>query len=79
MHMHSTDLPPMLPRPLTRCPRIGEYQLAVASNVRAYNLDVSQATQCVVPYLPEHNVNMLIYAARYGLGQCLSVHESSRR
>lgn len=44
--------------------RIGLYHQAVTANVRAYNLDVSQATQCIVPYLPEHNVNLLIYAAR---------------
>ena len=44
--------------------RIGEYKAAVEVNKHAYEFDLNRASQCMVPYLPEHNVNMLIYAAR---------------
>lgn len=43
--------------------RVGHYKTAVECNQRAYNFDSSHSTHCIAPYLPEHNVNMLIYAA----------------
>ncbi|GBF99344.1 hypothetical protein Rsub_11756 [Raphidocelis subcapitata] len=46
--------------------RLGHYSQAVASNRRAYDLDVSRAPQCTVPYLPEHNLGVLVYAASMG-------------
>lgn len=44
--------------------RVGRYRQAVEANKEAYSFDVQRGGQCVVPYLPEHNVNMLVYAAR---------------
>lgn len=44
--------------------RVGDYSKAVAVNRAAYELDVARASHCIAPYLPEHNVNLLIYAAR---------------
>lgn len=46
--------------------RVGDYAGAVEVNKRAYEFDLARASHCMVPYLPEHNVNMLIYAARWG-------------
>ncbi|KAI8463443.1 MAG: hypothetical protein J3K34DRAFT_526977 [Monoraphidium minutum] len=43
--------------------RAGLYKEAVDANKRAYNFDVTRSTLCVNPYLPEHNVNLLVYAA----------------
>lgn len=45
---------------------MGDYAGAVEVNKRAYEFDLARASHCMVPYLPEHNVNMLIYAARWG-------------
>jgi len=45
--------------------RVGRYSDAVKVNKHAYEFDVARAGQCLVPYLPEHNVNMLIWAARW--------------
>lgn len=47
--------------------RVGQYKRAVEANKAAYSFDVSRGAQCVVPYLPEHNINMLVYAARWVL------------
>lgn len=44
--------------------RIGQYKKAVAVNKAAYDFDLARGQHCMVPYLPEHNVNMLVYAAR---------------
>jgi hypothetical protein len=44
--------------------RVGDYAGAVEVNKRAYEFDLARASHCMVPYLPEHNVNVLIYAAR---------------
>lgn len=44
--------------------RVGQYSRAMEVNQAAYDFDVRRGTQCVVPYLPEHNINMLVYAAR---------------
>ena len=45
---------------------MGLYRDAVAANKKAYDFDVTRSGLCVNPYLPEHNVNLLIYAARCG-------------
>lgn len=52
--------------PLPRGHRVGLYREAVAANKKAYDFDVTRSGLCVNPYLPEHNVNLLIYAARCG-------------
>jgi hypothetical protein len=44
--------------------RLGHYKRAVEANKAAYQLDLDRGQQCLVPYLPEHNVNMLVYSAR---------------
>lgn len=46
--------------------RVGQYKRAVEVNKAAYQFDLDRGAQCVVPYLPEHNVHMLITAARSG-------------
>jgi hypothetical protein len=44
--------------------RTGRYKRAVEVNKVAYDFDLARGTHCIAPYLPEHNVNMLVYAAR---------------
>eukprot|EP00878_Enallax_costatus_P014401 GHUV01015061.1.p1 GENE.GHUV01015061.1~~GHUV01015061.1.p1 ORF type:complete len:401 (+),score=88.02 GHUV01015061.1:159-1361(+) len=44
--------------------RVGLYKEAVTVNRAAYDFDLARGQQCITPYLPEHNVNMLAYAAR---------------
>lgn len=51
-------------RPSHTLVRVGQYKKAVKANEEAYRFDMARGASCVVPYLPEHNVNMLIYAAR---------------
>eukprot|EP00879_Flechtneria_rotunda_P024619 GHRR01026117.1.p1 GENE.GHRR01026117.1~~GHRR01026117.1.p1 ORF type:complete len:671 (+),score=198.53 GHRR01026117.1:633-2645(+) len=43
--------------------RVGQYRQAVEANKAAYDFDLIRATQCTIPYLPEHNVQVLVYAA----------------
>ncbi|WIA40430.1 hypothetical protein OEZ86_013787 [Tetradesmus obliquus] len=43
--------------------RTGRYAQAVAVNRAAYEHDLARGSQCITPYLPEHNVNLLVYAA----------------
>ena len=40
-----------------------QWHNAVVSNVNAYNSDVADGAACMSPYEPEHNTDMLIYAA----------------
>ena len=40
-----------------------QWHNAVVSNVNAYNSDVNDGAACMSPYEPEHNTDMLIYAA----------------
>ena len=40
-----------------------QWHNAVVSNVNAYNSDLNDGTACMSPYEPEHNTDMLIYAA----------------
>ena len=40
-----------------------QWHNAVVSNVNAYNADVNDGAACMTPYEPEHNTDMLIYAA----------------
>jgi hypothetical protein len=47
--------------------RVGQYKQAVLANKAAYDHDLTRGSQCIVPYLPEHNVNLLVYAARCGV------------
>lgn len=44
--------------------RVGKYKDAATVNKRAYDFDVARSSQCIAPYLPEHNINVLVYAAR---------------
>ena len=46
--------------------RIGRYHDGVMSNVRAFEADMNDSEHCRAPYLPEHNLEMLIYAATLG-------------
>lgn len=43
--------------------RIGRWADAVAANVAAWRADVADAAACQSPYEPEHNTDMLVYAA----------------
>lgn len=43
--------------------RIGRWADAVAANVAAWRTDVADAAACQSPYEPEHNTDMLVYAA----------------
>lgn len=46
--------------------RLGRYHDGVMSNVRAFEADMEDSECCRRPYLPEHNLEMLIYAATSG-------------
>ena len=46
--------------------RLGRYHDGVMSNVRAFAADMDDSEHCRRPYLPEHNLEMLIYAATSG-------------
>lgn len=46
--------------------RTGKYHDAVLSNVHAYNADLVLGQHCMQPYEPEHNTDMLIFAASLG-------------
>jgi hypothetical protein len=46
--------------------RIGRWHDAVVSNANAHAADVADAAHCQSPYEPEHNSDMLIYAANMG-------------
>lgn len=43
--------------------RTGRYNDAVLANVHAYNADLFWGQNCLQPYEPEHNTDMLIFAA----------------
>lgn len=43
--------------------RLGRYHDAAVSNVKAFNADLKLAQHCMEPYEPEHNTDMLIFAA----------------
>lgn len=43
--------------------RIGRWADAVTANVAAWRADVADAAACQSPYEPEHNTDMLVYAA----------------
>lgn len=43
--------------------RVGRWHDAVVANVDAYEADVSNSRYCLDAYLPEHNAQMLVYAA----------------
>ena len=46
--------------------RMGRWKDAVTANIRAYAADVALTQHCMMPYAPEHNTDMLIYAANMG-------------
>ena len=46
--------------------RLGRYHDGVLSNVRAFQADLDDSEQSRRPYLPEHNLEMLLYAATSG-------------
>ena len=43
--------------------RIGRFADAIESSLRAIHLDTAYTKQCLVPYVPSHNVAMLVMAA----------------
>ncbi len=43
--------------------RTGRWKDAVTANIRAYKADMELTKHCMVAYGPEHNTDMLIYAA----------------
>ncbi len=51
--------------------RIGRWADAVTANVAAWHADVADAAACQSPYEPEHNTNMLVYAANMAGQVCL--------
>eukprot|EP00884_Botryococcus_braunii_P021274 jgi/Botrbrau1/7830/Bobra.9_2s0011.1 len=46
--------------------RVGNWHGAVLANVHAYEADKYLSDNCLVPYFPEHNTAMLVYAALMG-------------
>ncbi|EIE23263.1 hypothetical protein COCSUDRAFT_47568 [Coccomyxa subellipsoidea C-169] len=58
--------------------RIGRWADAVTANVAAWRADVADATACQSPYEPEHNTDMLIYAANMA-GQYKIAEEYSEK
>ena len=53
--------------------RMGRWKDAVTANVRAYRADVAFTQHCLMPYAPEHNTDMLIYAANMaGMVRCMT-------
>lgn len=60
--------------------RLGRYHDGVLSNVNAFQADMNDSAHCRVPYLPEHNLEMLIYAATLGgeVGQALRYAKAIR-
>lgn len=71
-HLSSSDL---------ILPRVGRWKDAVTANIRAYEADMAYTDHCMVAYGPEHNTDMLIYAATMaGMVQLSSLpHPSVRR
>ena len=55
--------------------RIGRYHDGVVSNVKAFQADLDDSEHCRTPYLPEHNLEMLIYAATSGGEVCCIVQQ----
>lgn len=43
--------------------RLGRWHDAVQANIAAYAIDRDDGGDCVAPYLPEHNLDVLIFAA----------------
>lgn len=43
--------------------RVGRYSDAVDVNIAAHRTDMETAAGCRLPYAPEHNLNMLVYAS----------------
>ncbi|CAG9460064.1 unnamed protein product [Pedinophyceae sp. YPF-701] len=43
--------------------RAGKWAEAVEADARSHAADLREAQKCRVPYLPEHNINMRVYAA----------------
>ncbi|BDA50251.1 hypothetical protein COCOBI_15-3800 [Coccomyxa sp. Obi] len=58
--------------------RIGRWADAVAANVAAWRADVADAAACQSPYEPEHNTDMLVYAANMA-GQYKVAEEYSEK
>ncbi|DBA79517.1 TPA: hypothetical protein ACH3X2_007704 [Trebouxia sp. C0005] len=60
--------------------RLGRYHDGIQSNVRAFAADIEDVKQCREPYLPEHNLEMLIYSATLGgeVGQALRYAKAIR-
>ena len=56
--------------------RVGRYRDAVQANVNAYNADLFFGQNCMKPYEPEHNTDVLIFAANMAGQVCshVSVH-----
>ena len=46
--------------------RIGRWHDAAVSNMNAHAADAEDARHCQSPYEPEHNTDMLVYAANMG-------------
>ena len=57
---------------LTQIPvcRTGKYYDAALANINAYNADLVFGQNCLLPYEPEHNTDMLIFAASMGGQVC---------
>lgn len=46
--------------------RVGEYKKGVTANEAAYKIDIETSQRCMDPYLPEHNLKVLIASASMG-------------
>jgi hypothetical protein len=46
--------------------RTGRYADAVLANGQALDVDIQLSRRCLQPYFPEHNIDMLLYAASMG-------------
>lgn len=36
--------------------RTGDYDLAIETNIKAIQIDINNSNNCIIPYIPEHNV-----------------------
>ena len=46
--------------------RLGRWHDGVVANQHAFQADLNDSQHCRAPYIPEHNLEMLIYSANMG-------------
>eukprot|EP00210_Caulerpa_lentillifera_P005375 g5137.t1 len=46
--------------------RVGHYWKVIEANEAAHEMDLELSDQCIQPYLPEHNIRLLVFGANMG-------------